>query len=181
MLQDQPNLPPANIPPVEDIDERFENMAHCVAAQHTDTPTTTPRYFEWYKSISHRFVVPPETRGPVAVTLVVRINNLMTSLILFMLQFMILFHCCLQDVLEQLRELSDITVDPSETPQRILEANQRMRDIIMQHLEYGGDDDDSGSGNGVAPHGGGGPDRKKKGKAKASTSKTSQVQCFRIN
>lgn len=95
MLQDQPNLPPANIPPVEDIDERFENMAHCVATQHTDTPTTTPRYFEWYKSISHRFVVPPETRGPVAVTLVVRINNLMTSLILFMLQFMILFHCCL--------------------------------------------------------------------------------------
>ncbi|XP_057452379.1 protein MAINTENANCE OF MERISTEMS-like [Lotus japonicus] len=145
MLQDQPNLPPANMPPVEHIDERFENMVHCVAAQHTDTPTTTPHYFEWYKSISHRFVVPPETRGPVAVTLV--------------------------DVLEQLRELSDITVDPSETPQRILEANQRMRDIIMQHLEYGGDDDDSGSGNGVAPHGGGGPDRKKKGKA--STLKTS--------
>ncbi|XP_057418401.1 protein MAIN-LIKE 1-like [Lotus japonicus] len=145
MLQDQPNLPPANILLVEDIDERFENMAHCVAAQHTDTPTATPRYFEWYKSISHRFVVPPETRGPVAVTLV--------------------------DVLKQLRELSDITVDPSETPQRILEANQRMRDIIMQHLEYGGDDDDSGSGNRVAPHGGGGPDRKKKGKA--STSKTS--------
>ncbi|XP_057418157.1 protein MAIN-LIKE 1-like [Lotus japonicus] len=133
MLQDQPNLPPANIPPVEDIDERFENMALCVAAQHTDTPMTTP---EWYKSISHRFVVPPETRGPVAVTLV--------------------------DVLEQLRELSDIIVDPSETPQRILETNQRMRDIIMQHLEYGGDDDDSGSGNEVAPHGGGGPDKKKK-------------------
>ncbi|XP_057425910.1 protein MAINTENANCE OF MERISTEMS-like [Lotus japonicus] len=104
MLQDQPNLPPANIPPIEDIDERFENMAHCVAAQHTDTSTTTPCYFEWYKSISHRFVVPPETRGPVAVTLV--------------------------DVLEQLQELSDITIDPSETPQRILEANQRMRDII---------------------------------------------------
>ncbi|XP_057428230.1 protein MAIN-LIKE 1-like [Lotus japonicus] len=145
--RDQPNLPPPNIPLIEDIDERFENMSHCVAAQHTDTPTTTPRYFEWYKTISHRFVVPPETRGPVAVTLV--------------------------DVLEQLRELSDITVDPSETPQRILEANQRMRDIIMQHLEYGGDDDDSGSGNEVAPHGGGGPDRKKKGKAKASTSKTS--------
>ncbi|XP_057435117.1 protein MAIN-LIKE 1-like [Lotus japonicus] len=145
MLQDQSNLPPANIPRVEDIDERFENMAHCVAAQHTDTPTTTPRYFEWYKSISHRFVVPPEIRGPVTVTLV--------------------------NVLKQLRELSDIIVDPSETPQRILEANQRMRDIILQHLEYGGDDDDNGIGNGVAPHGGGARDRKKKGKA--STSKTS--------
>ncbi|XP_057425795.1 protein MAIN-LIKE 2-like [Lotus japonicus] len=117
MMQDQPNLPPASIPHVEEIDDRFLNFTlHCVAAQYTLSP---------------------------------------------------------MGVLEQLKELSAITVDPNESPDRILVANQRMRAIILQNLEQGADvDDDSGSGDAI--HGGGGPNKKKKGKVSdVSTSKSS--------
>lgn len=60
MLQDVPNLPPANIFPVEDIDERFLNVTpHCVATKHTPSLMTTPLYFEWYKTVAHRSDMDP--------------------------------------------------------------------------------------------------------------------------